>query len=84
MNVLDLRMGQAERFPVDDAPDRVELVHEDKVGISMVVVDGADVLPEKLVIERVVATLLELDILDTAANLKQIFDDIFALSCVLA
>ena len=77
-------MGQAERFPVDDAPDRVELVHEDKVGIGMVVVDRADVLSEKLVVERVVATLLELDVLDSAADLKQVFDDIFALSSVLA
>ena len=46
MDVLDLRMGQAERFPVDDAPDRVELVHEDEVGISVVVINSIDVLPK--------------------------------------
>ena len=84
VDVLDLPMVQAERLPVDQAADSVELVHEDEVLILVVIVDGADVLLEQRVFELVVAALLQLQVEDAAANLEEVLDDIFALTAVLA
>ena len=84
VDVLDLPMVQAERLPVDQAADSVELVHEDEVLILVVIVDGADVLLEQRVFELVVAALLQLQVEDAAADLEEVLDDIFALTAVLA
>ena len=84
MHELDLLVVQAEGLAVDQAADGVELVHEDKVGIVVVVVDGSHVLLQKLVVELVVASLLQFEALDAAAYLEQVLHDIFALSAVLA
>ena len=83
MNVLDLCVGEAKRLSVDEALDRVELIHKDEVGVGVVVVDGANILPEELIVQWVVTALLELDVLNAAANLEKILNDILALAGVL-
>lgn len=50
----------------------------------MLIVDCADVLLEQRVVELVVASLLQLQVEDAAANLEEVLDDVLALTAVLA
>ena len=84
VNVLDLAVAEAEGLPVDEAADSVELVHEHEVLLLVIVVDGADVLLEQRIVQLIVATLLQLQIQDAAANLEEVLDDVLALSTILA
>lgn len=84
MNVFNLLVAQAECFPIDQAANRMELVHDHKVLLVVVIVDGADILLEQRVVKLVVPTLLQLQIQDAAANLEEVLYNILALTAILA
>lgn len=62
----------------------VYLVHDHKVGILVLVGHGVDNLLEKWITQFIVASLLQFEVLDSAAELEEIFYDVLFLSTVLA
>lgn len=82
MNVLDLRMTQAVCFSVHQALQGVDLVHHYEVCILVTIIDGTDVGPQKLVVKLVVASHFQFEVLDGAAELEEVLDDVFRLASV--
>ena len=62
----------------------VYLVHDHKVGILVLVGHGADNLLEKWITQFIVTSLIQFEVLYSAAELEEIFYDVLFLSTVLA
>lgn len=50
----------------------------------MTVVDGTDVGPQKLIVKLVMASHFQFEVLDGAAKLEQVLDDVFRLTSVFS
>lgn len=77
-------MVERERLPIDETFDRVELVHHHKVRVLMVEVDRIKVSLKQLLVDLVVSSLLQLQVLDCATHFEEVLDDVVLLSTVLA
>lgn len=64
--------------------DGVDLVHDDEVGILVIVLNGIDHTPEQWIVHFIVASLLQLEVLNATQKLKQIFNDVLFLTTVLS
>ena len=84
MDVLDLCMAQAVGFSIDQALQGVDLVHHDEVSVLVVVIDGTHVRLQELVVQLVVTPHFQFEVLDGAAELEEVLDDVFRLTGVLA
>lgn len=77
MDVVDLVIVERVSLSVDKVLDGVQLVHHGVVRVVHVVVNGFAVHPEQLVIELVVASLLQPQVHHPAKHFEQILYDVF-------
>jgi len=83
MDILDLHMAQAVSFSIDQALQGVDLVHHDEVSVLVIVIDGTHIRLQKLVVKLVVTSHFQFEVLDGAAELEEVLDDVFRLTGVL-
>lgn len=76
-------MAQAVSFSIDQALQGVDLVHHDEVSVLVIVIDGTHIRLQKLVVKLVVTSHFQFEVLDGAAELEEVLDDVFRLTGVL-
>ena len=64
--------------------DSINLIHNDEVRILVIKLDGIDEIPKVRVAHLVVSSLFQLKILDSAAELEKILDNVLLFSTILA
>ena len=83
MDLLDLRVGQAVRFSVNQTLDSRKLVNQDKLWVISVVVDSIEISLEELLIQEVAVSLVDRHVEDGTADLEKILHDVFLISSEL-
>ena len=76
MDLLDLIVAEGECFAVDEASDGVELVHDHEVRVLVVEVNRVDVVLEQLLVQLIMPSLLQLQVLDATANFEKVLYDV--------
>ena len=84
MDVLDLGVAQAVGFSIDQALQGIDLVHHNEVSVLVAEIDGTDVGSQEFVIELVMPTHFQFEVLDGAAELEEVLDDVLRLPSVLS
>ena len=83
VDLLDLRVGQAVRFSVNQTLDSRKLVNQDKLWVISVVVDSIEISLEELLIQEVAVSLVDRHVEDGTADLEKILHDVFLISSEL-
>jgi hypothetical protein len=80
MNITDLGVIQKESLAIDQVLNGMQLIHHKVVSMLELVVDGTDVLSQKIAIESIVSPLTKSKVHNTATNFEKILDDILRFS----
>lgn len=83
MNQLDLSICEAVGLSVNKTLDCGKLINKNELWVLSIVVDSIEVCVEKFVIQEIVASLLNLQVEDSAADFEKIFANVilFTLVC---
>ena len=84
MQESNLVFAQRESFSVNQAFDRVQLIHNCKVWICSLVSYGSTVCPQELLVQSIMTSLLQFKVLNSTKNFEQIFDNVFRFTAILS
>ena len=79
-----MRVSEEKCRSTNDVVDCVYLIHDDEIRIIVVVLDCIYETFEKRITHLVMSTLFQLEVLDSAAEFEEIFDDVLLFATVFA